>query len=394
MTTCVREATETAPGEAWRTDTAAVPSARRGDTRPGRSFVINGKFLGARPTGVQRVAAELVRALDRALAAGEGGAGWQGELLVPPGVAVALPLQRIAVRSVGRLSGTLWEQLDLPRFVNRRLLLNFCNFGPLAVANAVTMIHDAQTFSTPESYSVAFRQWYRFAQPILGRRNRRILTVSEFSRREIAHYGVAPADRVDVVHNGVDHVDAIEADPTAAARLAAPGRPFVLALANTQAHKNLRVLLAAFADRRLAGIDLLLFGAATAAALEAVHGGPLPANVRPLGILGDDELKGLMQAALGLACPSRTEGFGLPPLEAMSVGCPTVVAPCGALPEVCGAAALYADPDDPDAWAAAIAALQHPATRPAAAVLRQRAASFRWDASARRLLALMEGLTT
>ena len=64
-----------------------------------------------------------------------------------------------------------------------------------------------------------------------------------------------------------------------------------------------------------------------------------------------------MASALCFAMPSLTEGFGLPPLEAMALGCPAVVAPCGALPEVCGDAALYAAPDQPGQWQAAITSL-------------------------------------
>lgn len=395
MMTCFRDtAASPALAGAGKSSGAASPSARRMDGLAGRgSFVINGKFLQAKPTGVHRVAAELIKALDRVIDAGEGGAPWHGEVLVPPGVEVDLKLRRITVRTVGRFRGIPWEQLDLPRFVDGRLLLSFCNLGPLATANAVTMIHDAQTYSTPESYSFAFRQWYHLLQPLLGRRNRRILTVSEFSKRQIAHYGIARADHIEVIPNGIDHFETVEADPDAAARHVRPGRAVVLALANTQAHKNIKVLLEAFDDPRLAGTDLVLFGAATAEGLAAVHGGALPANVRPIGPVSDGVLKGLMQQALALACPSRTEGFGLPPLEAMSVGCPAVVAPCGALPEVCGDAALYADPDDPAAWVAAIAALQNPDARPSPAVLRARAQGFRWEASARRLLTLIEGLT-
>jgi glycosyltransferase involved in cell wall biosynthesis len=112
------------------------------------------------------------------------------------------------------------------------------------------------------------------------------------------------------------------------------------------------------------------------------------------GRVSDGELRALYENAACLAFPSTTEGFGLPPLEAMGLGCPVVVAPCGALPEVCGDAALYAPPGAPAAWAQAIRRLDGDAG------LRQRmmeaglarAALYRWEDSARRLLEVIEGV--
>ena len=98
--------------------------------------------------------------------------------------------------------------------------------------------------------------------------------------------------------------------------------------------------------------------------------------------------RALFEAAACIAFPSITEGFGLPPLEAMSVGCPAVVAPNGALPEVCGDAAIYADAEDPGAWAAAIAAIvaAPERRRVLGAVAWLQAAKFPWSASAAKLL--------
>lgn len=101
-----------------------------------------------------------------------------------------------------------------------------------------------------------------------------------------------------------------------------------------------------------ASIRLVLFGSEGLAAF-ANAGLPVPEGVVFAGRVSDAELTALMGAALCFAMPSTTEGFGLPPLEAMALGCPAVVARCGALPEVCGDAALYAAPDQPEQWRAA-----------------------------------------
>jgi len=112
------------------------------------------------------------------------------------------------------------------------------------------------------------------------------------------------------------------------------------------------------------------------------------ARVVHAGCLSDAELKALYQQALGLVFPSLYEGFGLPPLEAMACGCPVVAAHAGALPEVCGEAALYVDPTSTTSIEAALLRL---ATEPAererlrAAGL-ARAATFTWRRSAGQLL--------
>lgn len=351
-------------------------------------LAINGKFLAAQPTGVHRVAAELTHALC-AIAQKRPGA-LDIQLWVPPDAAEAARAFDLPVRVITPLRHIAWEQLSIPLRDPERLLLNFCNIGPVLRANAITMIHDAQVYATPESYSRLFRMWYKGIQPILGRRNRAILTVSEHSRTEIAHHGVCDAGKIDVVHNGVDHILRVEAEPGIVARLGLePGR-YVVALAATQAHKNIALLARAFAHQRLAGLKLVLVGGTKREAF-AASGIMLPANTVLSGRVSDGELRALYEAALCIAFPSRTEGFGLPPLEAMLLGCPAVVASCGALPEVCGAAALYADADDEEVWVAQLRALaDNPALRARTSALgMEQARQFTWARAAERLLEIV-----
>lgn len=350
-----------------------------------RPILFNGKFLSAPPTGVHRVAEEIIRAADRRMRDGD---GVSAALLHPRDAARRLPLTRIPHRQIGRLTWQAWEQADLPRLAGPGMLVNLCNLGPVMRRDAVTMIHDAQVAETPASYSPAFRTYYRAVQPVLARRHRAILTVSDYARRALIRHGVAPD--AYVVPNGCDHVHRITGDPSAAATLGLqPGR-FVLALASAQAHKNTSMLIDAFRAPRLADLTLALFGAVRA---EGPFADP-PPNVRLLGRISDGALFGLMRAAAAFACPSRTEGFGLPPAEAMALGLPVVAAPCGALPEVCGDAALYADPDDPAAWVQALTSVASgpDLRRDMVAKGRRRAASMTWDAAAARLLDILSGL--
>ncbi|MFD2135390.1 glycosyltransferase [Novosphingobium resinovorum] len=118
-------------------------------------------------------------------------------------------------------------------------------------------------------------------------------------------------------------------------------------------------------------MPLVVVGAQRGALVAA--GLAVPDDAVFVGSCDDQALRALYAGARCLLCPSRTEGFGLPPLEAMLCGTPAVVAPAGAVPEVCRDAVLYADVDDPASWAQAIAALDPASLR----------ARSMWDISGR-----------
>lgn len=358
--------------------------------RPYRRLVINGRFLTAKQTGVQRVARQL---LDQLLKHAP-----ELDRMFANGVAVGVPRDaapagedcRLPLESSGRLPGQAWEQLDLPRQAAGGLLLNLCNMAPVISSQAITMIHDAQVYTMPSSYSRAFRSWYRFVLPRLGRRHLQILTVSEFSARQLVEFGVAPAERISVIHNGVDHVCGFTPDRSVNEAHELIGGDYVVALASVQHHKNIAILLRAFADGALGTTRLVLIGG-TGAADFAAQGFAVPPGTLFAGKVSDGQMRALMEDALCFAMPSLTEGFGLPPLEAMMLGCPALLAPCGALPEVCGEAALYADPHDAEAWSAAIRRLRdEPGLRDRlVAAGRVQSERFTWEAAGQRLIEII-----
>ena len=154
-----------------------------------RSFAINGKFLSASPTGVHRVAFELISALDKLLSDDPAAPVWR--LLKPRDADRTIPLDHIIPKRVGVNTWQPWEQIDLAVAARKDTLISLCNLAPLAHSASVIMMHDAQAFSTPESYSSKFRLWYQTIQPALGRRAALVLTVSEFSKSELIRYDVA-----------------------------------------------------------------------------------------------------------------------------------------------------------------------------------------------------------
>lgn len=365
-----------------------VPVAEKRAAVAPVTIAFNGKFFGAHLNGVHRVAEQIIAATDALITEQS---GQRADYAIVTRYAEKLPSYRNISCVPGssfacKLPKIAWEQFYFPFARRRDFILNLCNLGPLFHRNSATMIHDAQVYSTPESYSLFFRLRYKLLFFFIGRRHKIIFTVSEFSKQELVRYGVAHRDKIVVVHNGCDHVLKVPADEKPVAALKLEPARYVLALANIQKHKNVSVLLEAFARDELKDVPLVLFGPDSRAQFEAA-GHMLPPNVKFAGRVSDAELVGLMKSAGVLAFPSLTEGFGLPPLEAMALGCPVIAAPKGALPEVCGDAAFYADPFSPAAWSEQIrTVLGNGAVRESLIARGRRHASrFTWRRAAQKL---------
>lgn len=297
---------------------------------------INGRFATQPISGVQRFAVELTGALQ-ALEPGY-------QLLTPLGGAGAWP----SAREVGKRQGQAWEQLELPRQADLGLLLNLGNTAPLLRRQQVIVIHDAGVFSTPEAYSLRFRLWYKFMQSFVIRLGVPVITVSEFSRKEILrHLPVKPA-QVEVMPEGADHMQRIRADRSILARHGlTPGR-FVLAVGTLAAHKNLASLGRLAQELSARNIPLVIAGGLGGGAFRGASGAPLPQPALYIGRVSDEQLKALYERAGCFVFPSRYEGFGLPAVEAMACGCPVAAADIPALREACGTAAQFCDPATPD----------------------------------------------
>lgn len=355
-----------------------------------RRWTINGRFLSQPTTGVQRYAREIVRSLDALIAEQEPLARDLELGLHCPSGSGDIPLAFIERREIGRTSGHVWEQAQLPSSLHGSGLLSLCNTGPLLSRQHIVCIHDANVWNAPQSYSLAFRLLYRNLLPCLGKTAWGISTVSDYSLGELIRRGVIPAQRAFVAPNGHEHALRWKHEHSAETRLAA-SRETIVMIGSAAPHKNVELVLN-MADRLgEAGLRIAIVGMSGSRVYRSGSARAEARNIHWLGRISDGELAALLRDSLCLAFPSLTEGFGLPVLEAMAVGCPVVVSDRASLPEVCGNAALFAPPDDPGAWFDSFMQLRdsHALRQQMIGKGRARASAYSWRATALRYLEAM-----
>ena len=228
---------------------------------------------------------------------------------------------------------------------------------------------------------------HRYQQTV--KRTAAVLTVSEFSKREIVRYLGAEASRITVTPLAAD--DLAVQGPDAPRPLDAAGisGPFFMTVGGQEGRKNLRTLYSAMDALYANGvrIPLVQCGPAMSSNTRA-RAGSAP-WLHHVGFVSDAELVTLYRRAVALVLPSRYEGFGLPVLEAMRAGCPVICADSSALPEVAGSAALRFPWDDSAALAAQMTRLADDPVLRAAQIAAgvAHAARFSWSRVAEQTLA-------
>ncbi|MGH9585359.1 MAG: glycosyltransferase family 4 protein [Acidobacteriaceae bacterium] len=325
-----------------------------------KPIAINGRFLTQPVTGVQRHARELIFTLDAMLASGELQQPDQPvELLVPAILRESFPLQFFKLRKAGRSGGQLWEQLELPMFCRGKVLLTPCGGAPLLHRDHVFILPDAAVFATPRSYSRAYGAWYRWHHRRAARLpGLTLITVSEFSRGELARYLSIDPARIAVIPLGHEHALRPKPQPEILARLQLTPGQYLLAVGSANPNKNFGGLLQAFRilkqqhPETASHLQLVIAGRADTRIYGTDH--LQQQGIIQTGYITDGELRALYESAACFVFPSLYEGFGLPLLEAMALGCPIAASNAASLPALGGEAAVYFNPHSPLEMAQAI----------------------------------------
>lgn len=334
-------------------------------------IAINGRFLTQRITGVQRYATEIAK---RLIAADP-----SIRCVAPRSIAQTSTAHILNAEQFGHLRGHAWEQLELPLWMARtrtRMLVNLGNAAPLAIRKQIVVIHDAAVLRYPQWYSRSYRTAYQLMLPRIARRAVHVVTVSEFSRRELTQFlGLSP-DRISVV-------PAAGTQPPSGRRTI-QRENIILAVSSIARNKNLKRLIRAFELSGLSSHRLVIVGGTSAHFRSYGFFTHTNSNIEFRGYVTDDELEDVYAKAEIFIFPSLYEGFGLPPLEAMARGCAVVVADTASMPEICGDAAIYCNPTDVDSIAAAMRRVASDSTLRVELQQRgyARAREFTWDNSA------------
>lgn len=351
-----------------------------------QAVVFNGRFLAQVQTGVQRYAAETLKALDALLHEQPAcRAALSCRLAVPPG-AGELPLRHIPRVEVRGGSGHAWEQAALAWHARGEYLVNFNYSAPLLKRRQLVTVHDATVRAMPQAFQPAYRMVHNTLVSVLGRTANDLMTVSEFSRRELAsRFGLTRQD-ILVGHEGGEHAVLPADDRAVLARHGLDSGGFILGVGSLKLNKNFALIGQAMQALPDYPLPVAVAGARDASIFQ---GAPVGSDrFRFLGFVPDDDLAALYRHAAWFVFPSWYEGFGLPAVEAMANGCPVLAARAGSIPEVCGDAALYFDPGRPDELAALLRrVLDEPALRPTLqAAGRRQLTRHTWRANARVLL--------
>ena len=313
-----------------------------------------------------------------------------------------VPTVTVPVYGRRRSSWVRGEQVLLPRLAQRAgvdVVHSLASTAPSwGSFRRVVTIHDVIYRIHPEAHAGWRSLAMRALVPLAARRSDRVIVPSRATREDLIRLLKVPAEKIDLVPNGLGAPPAArwDSEQELRSRYDLGTRSFVLTVSLKRPNKNLLRLLEAMAlipgERRPI---LVLAGHATPYEAElrarAVDLG-LGEHTRFLGWVPSEELEGLYRSATCFVFPSLYEGFGLPVLEAMARGTPVACSNRGALIEVAGDAALLFDPEQPDAIAAAIEKLlADPIERERLSRAgREQAAGFTWAEAARRTLKTYE----
>lgn len=258
---------------------------------------------------------------------------------------------------------------------------------PFFTPKSVVTVHDVGFMARPELYNLPDRLYHIFSTARIIKNAAHIITVSEFSKKEIIKFCKVPADRVSVTLLSADfkfRPKSAQEIKTILAKYRID-EPYFIFVGRLEKKKNINGLLAAFALFRAKhqNSKLVLVGKSGFGWEEARKLCP-NGSVVELGWAESADTPALIAGALALILPSHYEGFGLPVLEAFASGTPVIASKTASLPEVGGEAALYIDPNKPEELASALGRIyKEPElrTKLSAAGL-ERAKLFTWEKTA------------
>lgn len=296
---------------------------------------INAKFLAENLTGIGRFSVEISKLLKKN--------NPNIRFVAPSKVILKDIAKELEVETIGFLNGALWEQIELPIYLLSKgnpLLINFTSTAPIFYFNQINTICDISSIKHPEWYSKKAAFYYKILFPLISKRCKKVLTISEFVKQDLIQYLKVKVENIAVIYCGVSDVfnnneiaEKIDYN-------------YILAVGSLDPRKNLNNLIQAYLKLNNPNIKLVLIGQkhASFATIDFKIPKERVNDIIFTGYVSDTELIRYYKNAKLFVFPSIEEGFGIPPLEAMQCGCPVAVSNTSCMPEICGDGAIYFDP--------------------------------------------------
>jgi len=305
--------------------------------------VINGAFFCNKLSGIERVAYEITKRLDEISNKCEIG-------IIITKDAKNVPIFRnLKVINYEKdiISFPKWEQFILPEILRKNKAISF-DFGNTCSLfyPGISFLHDIYCEIFPDDFKTKREKHERFYFKILYRiiayRAKKIITVSYFSRNQISETFHIKKEKISVIYNGWEHFKDIESDYSVFNDYPSLSKPFYFSLGSLSKRKNIKWIIE-YAAKNPDSLFVISGSSLNTFKVDELSGA-IPSNVIISGYLDDGKVKALMTRCKAFIHPSYYEGFGIPPLEALSCGAQIIIAKAASLPEIYGNTAHYIDP--------------------------------------------------
>lgn len=283
-----------------------------------KKIIINGRFLLHAITGVERYAREIVSSIDKIITPGE------VIMAVPPETKKIPEYNNIEVVKVGKLHNRIWEHVSFPIYVLRQhgISLNLCNTAPIP-APGIVCIHDMKIKAVPEYFNKKFVLWYNLLFINAIKRSEAVITISKFSKSEIVKYYHINPQKITVVPCAWQHYGQISYNENTLVKYKIKKNGYYFSMGSLEPNKNFKWI--AEMARNNPDEQFVIAGSVNSKVFAKKYGFECPENMKLLGYISDEEAKTLMRDCKVFLFPTFYEGFGMPPLEAMSAGCNNIM---------------------------------------------------------------------
>ncbi|GHT74249.1 glycosyl transferase family 1 [Spirochaetia bacterium] len=313
-------------------------------------ILINGDFLCRRLTGIERYAGEITLRLDMLILPGE------AAIIVPANTPNLPPYKNLKIirhkKSIG--SHLWWQMVTLQFFLITHKQYTVLEFGNtcLPFAPGIVFLHDIYCAFFPEDFTSkrdkVIRLYNQWQYRLIAKKAKKIVTVSYFSRNQIAQTFHVDPEKIAVIYNGWEHFLDITPDYSVfAEHPELKAASYFFTLGSLSQRKNIKWIIEYASDHP--GVCFAVSGTSlpTLKTKELAETS-VPSNIVLLGYMSDSRIKALMEKCRAFLLPSYYEGFGIPPLEALSCGVQVIVSNAASLPEIYGNTAHYIDPFNAD----------------------------------------------